>query len=125
MTSKPPFNYSLNDSRSVVSLDLDGKIIDLTTEQFQSVVLWLGQVRSEMMPAVKAEPAIDEIIAPIADWRVEPHHGGLPTQVGGRIMFRSIHFGWFAIPLSAEAFCHLGGSLFGQPIAKHPDVTVQ
>ena len=125
MTAKPPFNYSFNDDRSIVTLDLVGKTIDLTTEQLQVVVLWLGQVRSEMTPAVNAEPTADEPIAPIANWRVEPLPDGLPTQVGGRIVFRSIHFGWFAIPLSAAGFRHLGGGLFGAPVAKPPDATVQ
>jgi hypothetical protein len=125
VTSKPPFNYSFNDDHSVVTLDLGGKTFDLTTEQLQVTILWLGQVRSEMTPAVTTEPTAAEPIAPIANWRVEPLAGGLPAQVGGRIAFRSIHFGWFAIPLSAEGFRHLGGGLFGAPVAKPPDATVQ
>jgi len=125
MTTKPPFNYSLNDDASVVTLEVSGQKIDLTTEQLQVVLLWLGDVRARMTPAVAAEPTADEPIAPIANWRIEPMPGGPPAQVGGRIMFRSLHFGWFAILLSSEGFRHLGGGLFGAPVAKPPDATVQ
>ena len=126
MTAKAPFKYSLNADRSVAKIELvDGTSFDLTTDQLQVVLLWLGQVRSEMRPSVNSEPLANEQIAPIADWRVEPIDGGHPAEVGGRIMFRSIHFGWFAIPLSPEGFRHLSGGIFGAPIAKPPGDTVQ
>ena len=124
MSAKPPFNYSLNDARSVVTLEFGDTKLDLTIDQLQVVLLWLGQVRSQMTPAVLTTPSVNEPISPIADWRVEPLPGGLPAEVGGRIMFRSVHFGWFAIPISAEGFRHLAGGVFGSPVAKPPNASV-
>jgi len=124
MSAEPPFNYSLNDTRSTVTLEFGETKLELTTEQLQIVLLWLGQVRSEMAPPVATNPLANEPMAPIADWRVEPLGGGLPTEVGGRIMFRSVHFGWFAIPISPEGFRHLAGGLIGSPVAKPPNASV-
>jgi hypothetical protein len=111
-----PFSPTLSDDRQSVEIAFGGTSINLTTEQLQSVLLWLGLLRSKMTPAVPTEPTRQSTVF-ASNW----FFPAVPLNQVGHLALRTAEFGWAVIPLGLEDRQLLAAASLAVPVGAPKD----
>jgi len=99
MPKTPLFDYTISQDSESVTLSLDGINKTLSTQDVIQLILWLGQVRSEMKPEVSKNFQLQEVCCPTDILQVLPMIQGTSEQKAD-ILVRSPHYGWLKHTLS-------------------------
>jgi len=114
-----PFTPTLNDDRTNAQITLASSSLHLSAEQLQTVLRWLGLLRSKMIPAVAAEPAQESTVF-ASNW----FFPSTPANQVGHLALRTSEFGWAMIALSPEARQVLAAALLAVPINAPSNVSL-
>lgn len=117
MPQTPFFDYVINENRLSTTISIDGKDRVLTTQDITQLILWLGQVRSEMNPQVSHVFQLNEVCLPTDNLQVLPMIQGTEGHMLD-ITFRSPHFGWLKHSLSSNQLERLVNLLL------HPEMLI-
>jgi hypothetical protein len=114
---KAPFDWKLNADQTLVTIEPVEKPTVLDGPQVQVVAQRLGHIRALLRPPIPAGLSQQSSLAPLSHFLVDPNTSDPPVETGCKILVRSEHFGWFALPLSAEGAKDLAQKLLEKPPA--------
>ena len=114
---KAPFEWKTNTDQTLVTIEPIEKQSVLDASQVQVVAQWFGHIRALLRPPISTDPSRQSSLALLSHFLVDPYTSDPPVETGCKILVRSEHFGWFALPLSAEGAKDLAQKLLEKPPA--------
>jgi hypothetical protein len=107
MSNQPPeIKYVLAEDKAKVTVSVNGAEATFTTKEFESLIGWLGVIRSQMTPMVAPEVHEGMQVSQLSHVYLG-HRKGLspnPAESGMVVAARSDMFGWFEFTAEPE-FC--------------------